>query len=267
MTASAANSKFIQATAFLLWSFPITYILAMVALYNLTFSSALDVFFSTIYLLHSVLAVYVGFLVYQLRPWVWHFFVFHCVLIVLEQFYIGYQYAEVHFLPVSILLAICSVLIFAWLVKLELRVPYFSPRIAWWENDPRYKIVIPINLEDQNEGTTKHEGVIMDISHTGCFVKTSSQWKLEQKLLLTFSLFEEEFHFKGKVVWITNATVTHPRGIGVKFKIEDKNVALTFKKEVKKVRKLNKAYSQMRNERKASEIEKKVESYSMHKKN
>lgn len=261
MTTAAINSKFVHATAILLWSFPVTYILGLTALYNLTLSSCIAIVFSAYYIAHSLFSIYVGFLVHQLRPWAWHYFLVHCGLLVIEQFYIAFNFAEVNLEYISIIVAIAAILAFAWLVKFELRVPYFSPRIAWWEGDPRYKLIIPADIIAPDR---KISGQILDLSASGCFIKTGSHLDVEDTVSVRFSLFDEDYTLKGMVVWVTDSTVTHPKGVGVRFRVEDRARNSSLRNKTKQLRQLNKEYQQKRKERKATELEKKIASYTSH---
>lgn len=46
------------------------------------------------------------------------------------------------------------------------RLPYINPRLRWWETGPRYRVDIQVKVDDLSD-----EGVLVDISRTGCLVE------------------------------------------------------------------------------------------------
>jgi hypothetical protein len=69
------------------------------------------------------------------------------------------------------------------------------------------------------------------------------------KIDLKFSLFERHLNCKGVVVWRAESTVTHPRGVGIKFESLDKDTLFCLKQAAQKLRKLARVYNQMNRER------------------
>lgn len=138
-------------------------------------------------------------------------------------------------------------LIGLFFVTREVRVPYFTPRIRWWESDPRYKLSIQTKILKQDK--TVYEGEIMDISRSGCFIKTHFYFPPDEKITLDFSLFERVIKCHGRVIWQTESTVTHPKGVGVKFEDLDKETISALKQGTDKLRKLARVYTQMTREK------------------
>jgi hypothetical protein len=134
-----------------------------------------------------------------------------------------------------------------YLVGREIRVPYFFPRIRWWESDPRYKLSVQTKVA--REDKTELEGEIMDLSLSGCFVKTHAYFVPDELVTLDFSLFERSLRCSGRVVWRSESTVTHPKGIGVKFEALNKETIYCLKQAVQKLKKLARVYSQLTRER------------------
>ncbi|MEW6057491.1 MAG: PilZ domain-containing protein [Bdellovibrionota bacterium] len=139
-------------------------------------------------------------------------------------------------------------LFFIYIVGREIRVPYFFPRIRWWESDPRYKLSVQTRL-NREEKKDELEGEIMDLSVGGCFIKTHGFFMLDEPITLHFTLFEKNIECRGRVVWRTESMVTHPKGIGVKFDTLSKENVFCLKQATKKMKELAKAYSQMTRER------------------
>jgi Tfp pilus assembly protein PilZ len=249
------NPRYINAMAYILWSFPITYILVLGTFYNLPAPMMARIFFSFYYIVHSILAIVTGTMLRRVRPWAWHFFLFHSFLLCVEQVVVAYGYAENHIPEIPLALAIGTIMGTVFFLKLELRVPYFSPKIAWWESDPRYKISVPSEMTCSDHF---YKGDIMDISASGCFIKTKDPMKVDQAVLVKFSLFDHKFECTGRVVWRTESGVTHPKGVGVRFIGIDRSQQAYLRETVKKLKGLTKSYKSMRNEEKASTMERKV---------
>ena len=113
----ARNPRFINFLAYLLWSFPLTYIMMLGAFYNLSLTKMASIVFSFYYIAHSVLAVFTGLALYRMRPFAWHFFVFHSFAMSVAQFVVAYRYGENH--VVEIPLAFVNLVILGLLLFLK----------------------------------------------------------------------------------------------------------------------------------------------------
>lgn len=252
----ARNPRTINFLAYALWSFPFTYVLLMGTFYNLRLVDTFTIFISPYNLIHSLLAVFTGFALYRMRPYAWHFYVFHSILMLFEQFYVGLRYGNSNLLAVPLAFTSFVILGALYALKLELRVPYFSPKIAWWESDPRYKISVPVEMTCSDH---YYRGDIMDISASGCFIKTKDPVKVDQVVQIKFSLFDHKFECSGRVVWRTESGVTHPKGVGVRFLGLEKQMHADLRDIVKKLKTLSLKYKNLRAEEKAASMERKVQ--------
>ncbi len=248
--------RYVKFLGYALLSFPGTYILVLATFYNLSLSKMAWMFFTWPYIVHSLFALGTGLALLHMKPFAWHLYVTHSVFVLFEQVHVAYRYAERPNVEIPVALATLTTLGLLWFLRRELRVPYFSPRIAWWESDPRYKISVPTQMTSADH---LYQGEIMDVSASGCFIKVKASFKIDQTLNVKFSLFDRQFACQGKVVWRTDGGVTHPKGIGVKFMALEKPVESDLRATVKKLRNLSMKYREMRKEEKASQIERKVE--------
>lgn len=255
-SSEARNPRVITYLAYVMWSFPLSYVLLMGTFYNLPFARIMTIVFSFVYITHSIFAIFVGFALYRLRPYAWHFYVFHSVIMIGEQFYMAYRYAENHVVEIPLVFMCVSILVVLFLLKIELRVPYFSPKIAWWESDPRYKISVPTQMTCSDHF---YKGDIMDISASGCFIKTKDPLKVDQEIHIKFSLFDHKFDVTGRVVWRTESGVTHPKGVGLRFTALERNVQADLRETVRKLKNLSRRYQTIRAEEKAATVERKVQ--------
>jgi Tfp pilus assembly protein PilZ len=259
----ARNPRFVNILAYILLSFPVSYILVLGSFHNLTASKMAAIVFSFYYILHSIFAVFTGLALKKMKPFAWHFYVFHSFVMIVAQFVITYRYSEAHIREIPLSLICVTILGLLVFLKLELRVPYFSPKIAWWESDPRYKISVPVEMASADHF---YKGDIMDISYTGCFIKTKDPLKVDQSILIKFSLFDHKFECNGKVVWRTESGVTHPKGVGIKFNSISKQSQADLKDTVKKLKSLSRKFKDIRAEEKTNSIERKVKALAAQKK-
>lgn len=241
------TSRTLHAIAYVWMSFPITYFIYAVTVLALNMAGLVRVALSPGYWAICAITVVAGYGVLKIRWYGWHLFVFSNLLIAYETAVdlahnsVGDVKTAVFFLTALLQLSVL------YLVGREIRVPYFLPRIRWWESDPRYKLSVPTKLH--REDHSEFEGEIMDLSVGGCFVKTHAYLAPDEPLTLDFSLFESPLHCAGRVVWRTESTVTHPRGIGVKFEGLNKETLFCLKQATHKLKKLARVYSQMSRER------------------
>lgn len=254
--ANIISPRLIHLVAWLILSTPVTYIILLGALYNLPLVKIGKIFFSFIYWAHSLIAIFSGWSLLKMKPYAWHSFFVLCILMLAEQIYIAYSLAENYFVPFPLVTAITVIMVLFYLVTSELRVPYFSPRIAWWESDPRYKISVPSQITTPDH---LYDGEIMDISAGGCFVKTKASLYPDQIIHLRFSLFEKNLGYSGRIVWKTESTVTLPKGVGIKFLGMNRTEQSELRATVKKLRKLSDKFKRDRREERAISVQQKIE--------
>jgi len=120
--------------------------------------------------------------------------------------------------------------------------PYIAPRIAWWESDERYRFSVNCTLEHHD---THFKGKILDINWRGCFVKLFERFPIGESITVCFSLFNEDYQLKGDVLLQGELSVTHPRGLGIRFDINDPQTRDHLKKATSSLRKLNQVYGKI----------------------
>jgi hypothetical protein len=91
---------------------------------------------------------------------------------------VGLRYGHSNLVAVPLSFTTLAILGALYVLKTELRVPYFSPKIAWWESDPRYKISVPAEMTSPDHS---YRGDIMDVSASGCFIKTKDPLKASKQ--------------------------------------------------------------------------------------
>lgn len=126
----------------------------------------------------------------------------------------------------------------------ELQVPYYAPKIRWWESNPRYRLNVPVKILALDNAN--FSGDILDLSLGGCFVKLRGDLELESAIVLEFEVFGHSLRCDGVVVWRTQSTVTHPRGVGIKFSLLNRQQKRILKLTMRRLRRIAIFYSRYR---------------------
>ncbi|MGZ3709071.1 MAG: PilZ domain-containing protein, partial [Bdellovibrionota bacterium] len=113
----------------------------------------------------------------------------------------------------------------------------------WWESNPRYRLSVPVRL---SSGENQIEGEILDLSAGGCFIKLRHELTQDQAVGVQFRVFAHDLDCKGTVVWRTQSTVTHPKGIGIKFEQLPRTQRRTLRLITKRLRKISAFYGRSR---------------------
>ncbi|MBI3543253.1 MAG: PilZ domain-containing protein [Deltaproteobacteria bacterium] len=241
------TSRTLRLISYLWMSYPASYLIYTLFPLALNLDGIIRVILSPGYWFVCFFAVIAGIGVLRIRWYGWYMFVFSNFLITYEVAYDLSHNSVGDMKTVCFFTTLGLQILVIYLIGREIRVPYFFPRIRWWESDPRYKLSVQTKLvrEDKSE----LEGEIMDLSLGGCFIKTHSYFTPDETITLDFALFERPVRCAGHVVWRTESTVTHPKGIGVKFNTLNKETIFCLKQATQKLRKLARVYSQMSRER------------------
>jgi Tfp pilus assembly protein PilZ len=227
--------------------FPLVYLFYSVLVLGLKSSDILKIILSPLYWFTSFVSLIAGIGLIRVEWYGWYLFVFSNVLIFYQTASILTYYSNSEYKFLAFLFTTLLQLILIYFVTKKVRVPYFLPKIRWWESDPRYRLSVSVSI--QREDGSNFEGEIIDISVGGCFIKAYSNFAINEKIKLKFKLFEDNFDFNAVVVWNTESRVTHPKGIGVKFLDQNKKKILLLKKATEKLQKLNRIYSEQTRER------------------
>jgi hypothetical protein len=196
-------------------AFPMAYILSCAMLFDIPARACVRVLLSPWYYILSALAISVGYGFWEMRRWTWYLFVIVDLLIAYQNAVMVNEYGETHHKALSFVFSIAVLGLIFYRVAREIRVPYFFPKIRWWESDPRYRLSVPAKLERRDSPFLA--GDILDLSMGGCFMKLRSDLLQDEKVTISFTVFQVQVRCEGTVVWRTQSTVTHPKGVGVKF--------------------------------------------------
>ena len=209
------TSRFYKVIAGILLGAPLLHLGFAAILFDVPLHSCVTILLSPFYYVVTFVSVAAGYGLWETQRWSWYVFIVAQVLITYENAIIVSSYAESHHKVFAFVISLLIQALFAVRVGQEIRVPYFFPKIRWWESNPRLKLSVPTKL--RREDLSEVSGSILDISLMGCFVKTREDLKIDEKVTVVSSLYGQDFAIVGSVVWCTQTAVTHPRGVGVKF--------------------------------------------------
>jgi hypothetical protein len=224
--------------------FPIAYILIVAVLFDIPASACVRILLSPLYYLAALFAVVAGYGLLEMKRWAWYLFVIANFLILYETALWANDYGESHHQIVAFAVSVLAICLVILRVAKEVRVPYFFPKIPWWENDPRYRISVPVAISFPRGEPI--QGEILDLSMGGCFVKVRAEIFQDEAVQVVFTVLGQEIKCSGNVVWRTQSTVTHPKGVGVKFSGMDRKARRMLRNVTKK---LKRATAQSRKQR------------------
>jgi len=210
------TSKFLKAVAWAYVGFPLVFMVGVAILFDIPARSILSELFSPFFYVLSALGVAVGYGLLNMQRWSWYLFVFVNILMVYESTYLLVSYGESHHKLMALILFFGFLLAIVIRVRAEVNVPYFLPKIRWWESYAKDESVVPIAIEFNQTGKALN-GKLMDLAVQGCFIKVDHDFVIGNYVDLRFQVFSQKIFCKGLVVWNASSSVTHPKGVGIKF--------------------------------------------------
>jgi hypothetical protein len=238
------TTRFLKAVALFYMAFPMAYILLCAMLFDVPARACVRVLLSPWYYILSALAITVGYSLWEMKRWGWYVFVGVNLLIAYQNAVMVNEYGETHHKALSFIFSIVMLGLIVYRVAREVRVPYFFPNIRWWESDPRYRLSVPAKMERADSPFLA--GDILDLSMGGCFMKLRSDLKQDENVVLSFTIFQVTVRCEGTVVWRTQSTVTHPKGIGIKFMELDRDQRRALKIITRRLKRISDFYKRSR---------------------
>jgi hypothetical protein len=215
------TSRFLKTVALFYMAFPIAYMIIAALVFDIPAASYIHILLSPLYYFISLVAVISGWGLWEMSRWAWYVFGFSNFLIVYENALVMKDYSESHHKFAGFVVSLLMTVFVFLRVSREVRVPYFFPKIRWWESDPRYRLAVVTGLI-RKVSEDLVTGEILDLSGSGCFVKTRIDLKTDEPIALKFEAFKLPIQCEGIVVWKSESTVTHPKGVGIKFTTVDR---------------------------------------------
>lgn len=218
--------------------FPFLYIIFAMFIFDLSDSGIVSVLLSPLFYLASIFWIVSGVGLLRMQKWAWYTFF-------AAQFFITYlnalnlvHYSQSPTKGLAFGLTLLVQLFVYFQVRKEIRVPYLFPKINWWESGIAGMPHIDVQVVTESG---MELGQILDLSVRGCFVKTPKNFKHFEKIKIVGRPYRVDLEVSGTVVWSAASSVTHPKGIGVKFyglgredKKRLKQIIIEFEKEKSK---------------------------------
>ena len=196
-------------------AFPLAYVPFAAILFDVPADKCVRILLSPFYYILSAIIIGAGYCLWEWKRYGWYLFLLANLFIGYENALIVNEYGESHHKILAFIFSIGVLVFLIYRMGREIRVPYFFPKIRWWESNPRYRLSVPVSMNRKGENPSPAE--ILDLSLGGCFVKLRSDLRQDDEVNLDFTVFRNQVQCAGVVVWRTGSTVTHPRGVGIKF--------------------------------------------------
>jgi hypothetical protein len=223
---------------------PIFHIAGAAMLFDIPLNACARILLSPGYYLVGLIAVGAGYGLWEMRRWAWYLFLVSQVLMVYENAIYVSSEAESHHKVFALLISILVQVIVIYRVALEMRVPYLFPKIRWWESNPNYRLSVPVTLTRKSGEVLI--GDILDLSLAGCFVKIRNELMIDENLVIQFRIYSFDMNCTGRAVWLAASSVTHPKGIGIKFGALSKSQKRAFRSIGRRLRKISTLYRRSR---------------------
>ncbi len=179
-----------------------------------------------------------------MKRWAWYIFLLTNILINYSVAIILAEYGSAEN-PVGIFIGSLIVSIYLiFRIGREVAVPYLLPKIRWWESNPRYRLQIPTTIIRSTGAVA--DGQILDMSTGGVFIRISQDLLQDEWITIRFSVFKTQMEMSGVIVWRSQSSVTHPKGVGLKFAPLDRAKKKTMKAITQRLRKIGRFYRQGR---------------------
>lgn len=242
------RSKYLKFLGYGCLSFPVLYPVMAALLFDVPGNLIVRVLLSPFFLALTILFLVLGYAFLEMRRWVWPFFVMSLFLIAYENAFVLASYGTTNHVWFSFLFSIAVLVGLYFRTYSEVRVPYFLPRIRWWESNPRYRMIIPakIHVVGKSKAGEWKTVEILDLSGAGCFIKNRDHHTLGSTVEVEFEVFGQKFVFTGELVWNAMSTVTHPQGMGIKFTVIAKKDRKRFKAVEKRLMAAHRFYRSSR---------------------
>lgn len=210
-------SRYASFLTFFMIPFPVTYLIFSILIFDLDSKGILSLVLSPLFYLSSLFWIVTGIGLRKLKKWSWYTFLF-------AQFFITYlnalnlvQHSNSEYKGLAFAFTILIQIYVFVVASKELRTPYLFPKIKWWESGIAGMPHLAAEVHHLGGVMGNTSGQILDINAKGCFVKTPHDFDPFEKISIRLQVFNQDVEVPGTVIWNAKSTVTHPKGIGVRF--------------------------------------------------
>ena len=197
--------------------FPVTYLIFSTLIFDLDSKGILLLILSPLFYISSFFWIISGVGLQRLKKWSWYTFIFAQIFITYLNAINLLQYSNSEYKVWAFVLTILIQGYSLVSVSGEIRVPYLFPKIRWWESGIAGMPHLPVTLHHLSNSHGITAGQILDINMKGCFIKTPYDYYPFEKITIDLDVFDQRVSVSGVVIWNAKSTVTHPKGIGLRF--------------------------------------------------
>jgi Tfp pilus assembly protein PilZ len=203
-------------TVFML-GFPVFYLVYVALIFELKSKGVLSVALSPLFYITSILWFFTGIGLQRMKHWSWYTFAAaQLVLAYLNAFNLV-TYSESEFKGYVFILSLGIQFMVYRVVEGELRVPFLFPRLRWWESGIAGMHHLSVEIHHSRSPSGSSITQLLDVSNKGCFLKSPIDFEPFEKIKIKLVGYGQEVDVPGQIVWTARSTVTHPKGIGIRF--------------------------------------------------
>ena len=217
LTQELRCSRYVLFLSFFMVPFPVTYLIIAILLFDLDSKGVLSIALSPLFYLAALFWIMSGVGLQKLKKWSWYTFIVAQLLLAYLNALNLVLYSNSAFKGWAFSLTVLIQIYVFVVVSGEIRVPYFFPRIHWWESGIAGMPHLDVELNHLSSALGSSAGQILDMNSRGCFIKTPHDFNAFEKITINLHSFNQKVVVSALVVWNAKSTVTHPKGIGVRF--------------------------------------------------
>ena len=197
--------------------FPLFYLIFVSFIFDLSSKGIISVALSPLFYLASIFWIVTGVGLRQMKQWAWYTFG-------AAQFFSIYlnalnlvHYSDSNFKGSAFILTLLIQFFIYLAVDRELRVPFLFPKLKWWASGLAGMHHMQVEIFHSKSPTGISPGQMLDVSAKGCFIKSPLDFEPMEKIKMKLDGYGQAVEVPGIIVWNARSTVTHPKGIGIKF--------------------------------------------------
>lgn len=155
--------------------------------------------------------------IYAIKRWSYPVFLAICAWGMISNYLVWAKNPHVYSLTMLIVVNLVNLAVVSYFLLPKVRIPYFNPKIRWWESKPRYRVSLDADIMSDAAGEACprcQKGSICDISEGGIFLASAEALKLGESVFISFTIHHRKVSVHGKVVHQGRPGV---RGYGVQF--------------------------------------------------
>jgi hypothetical protein len=210
-------SRYLWVFTIFMLGFPVFYLIFVALIFELKSKGVLSVALSPLFWIASLFWIFTGIGLQRMKHWAWYTFAAAQVFITYLNASNLVSYSESEYKGYAFILTLIIQYAVYRVVESELRVPFLFPRLHWWESGIAGMHHLTAEVFHSRSPSGSSDTQLLDISGKGCFLKSPIDFEPFEKIKVKLSAYGQEVDVPGQIVWNAKSTVTHPKGIGIRF--------------------------------------------------